>query len=133
VQRNNDRTMKLQPDKSDVQSISGYGPGWVGVDGEKITSSVILSSRGERIAWASQNFEDLGAVHFARLAEVDAEVVIFGSGSRIRFPQAAWLKPLMAKRIGIETMDTAAACRTYNILAHEGRSVAVALLIEQPA
>jgi uncharacterized protein len=133
VQRNNDRTMKLQPDKSDVQSISGYGPGWVGVDGEKITSSVILSSRGERIDWPSQNFEDLGAEHFARLAEVDAEVVIFGSGSRIRFPLAAWLKPLMAKRIGIETMDTAAACRTYNILAHEGRSVAVALLIEQPA
>ena len=132
MQRNNDRTMKLQPDKSDVQSISGYGPGWVGVDGEKITKSVILSSRGDRIDWPSTRFEDLGADHFARLAEVDAEVVIFGSGSRIRFPKAAWLSPLMARRIGIETMDTAAACRTYNILAHEGRNVAVALLIEQP-
>jgi uncharacterized protein len=125
--------MKLQPDKSDVQSISGYGPGWVGVDGEKITHSVILSSRGERIAWPSARFEDLGAGHFEMLAQVECEVVIFGSGSRIRFPQAAWLKPLMAKRIGIETMDTAAACRTYNILAQEGRSVAVALLLEQPA
>jgi uncharacterized protein len=124
--------MKLQPDQSDVQSISGYGPGWVGVDGEKITSSVILSSRGERIAWPASTFADLEASHFATLAEVDAEVVIFGSGSRIRFPQAAWLQPLMARRIGIETMDTAAACRTYNILAYEGRSVAVALLIEPP-
>jgi uncharacterized protein len=125
--------MKLQPDKSDVQSISGYGPGWVGVDGEKITHSVILSSRGERIAWAAKRFEDLGAEHFELLAQVEAEVIIFGSGSRIRFPQAAWLKPLMAKRVGIETMDTAAACRTYNILAQEGRSVAVALLLEQAA
>jgi uncharacterized protein len=124
--------MKLQPDQSDVQSISGYGPGWVGVDGEKITSSVILSSRGERIAWPAATFADLEASHFVTLAEVDAEVVIFGSGSRIRFPQAAWLQPLLARRIGIETMDTAAACRTYNILAYEGRSVAVALLIEQP-
>jgi uncharacterized protein len=124
--------MKLQPDKSDAQSISGYGPGWVGVDGEKITSSVILSSRGERIAWPAATFAELDASHFATLAEVDAEVVIFGSGSRIRFPQAAWLQPLMTRRIGIETMDTAAACRTYNILAYEGRSVAVALLIEQP-
>jgi uncharacterized protein len=124
--------MKLQPDQSDVQSISGYGPGWVGVDGEKITSSVILSSRGERIAWPAATFGDLQASHFVTLAEVDAEVVIFGSGSRIRFPQAAWLQPLLARRIGIETMDTAAACRTYNILAYEGRSVAVALLIEQP-
>ena len=125
--------MKLQPDKSDVQTISGYGPGWVGVNGEKITQSVILSSRGERIEWPSQRFEDLGAEHFERLAQVEAEVIIFGSGSRIRFPQAAWLKPLMAKRIGIETMDTPAACRTYNILAQEGRSVAVALLLEQGA
>jgi len=124
--------MKLQPDKSDVQSISGYGPGWVSVDGEKITSSVIISSRGDRIAWASGSFRELREEHFARLAEVDAEVVIFGSGSRIRFPQPAWLQPLVARRIGVETMDTAAACRTYNILAYEGRSVAVALLIEQP-
>ena len=125
--------MKLQPDKSDVQSISGYGPGWVGVNGDKITHSVVLSSRGERIAWPAERFEDLGPEHFESLAQVEAEVIIFGSGSRIRFPQAAWLKPLMAKRIGIETMDTAAACRTYNILAQEGRSVAVALLLERLA
>jgi len=125
--------MKLQPDKFDVPSISGYGPGWVGVGGEKIKHSVIISSSGERIAWPSERFEDLNAEHFAQLAQVEAEVVIFGSGSRIRFPQAAWLKPLMARRIGIETMDTPAACRTYNILAQEGRSVAAALLLEQSA
>ena len=125
--------MKLQPDKSDAQAISGYGPGWVGVNGEKITHSVIITSAGERIAWDSDSFEGLGAEHFAKLAETGAEVVIFGSGSRIRFPKPAWLKPLIARRIGVETMDTAAACRTYNILAQEGRSVAVALLLEQPA
>jgi uncharacterized protein len=125
--------MKLQPDKFDVQSISGYGPGWIGVDGEKITHSVIISSGGERIDWQLQRYEDLAAGHFERLAAVEAEVIIFGSGSRIRFPQAAWLRPLLERRIGIETMDTAAACRTYNILAQEGRSVAVALLVEQVA
>ena len=125
--------MKLQPDKSDVQTISGYGPGWVGVGTEKITHSVIISSRGDRLAWASGRFEELEAAHFEQLAQIEAEVVIFGSGTRIRFPQAAWLQPLMARRIGIETMDTPAACRTYNILAQEGRDVAVALLLEQPA
>jgi uncharacterized protein len=125
--------MKLQPDKFDVQAITGYGPGWVGVSSEKITHSVIISSRGERIDWKANRFEDLGAEHFAQLAQVEAEVVIFGSGSRIRFPQGAWLRPLVERRIGIETMDTAAACRTYNVLAQEGRSVAVALLLEQPA
>ena len=125
--------MKLQPDSSDVQSISGYGPGWVGVNGEKITSSVIIGSKGQRLGWPAGRFDDLNAEHFAQLAQLECEVVIFGSGSRIRFPQAAWLQPLMAKRIGIETMDTAAACRTYNILAQEGRNVAAALLLEQPA
>ena len=125
--------MKLQPDQFDVQAITGYGPGWVGVNGEKITHSVIITSSGDRIAWESDTFEGLDAAHFAMLAETGAEIVIFGSGARIRFPKPAWLKPLIARRIGIETMDTAAACRTYNILAQEGRSVAVALLLEQPA
>ena len=125
--------MKLQPDRFDVQSISGYGPGWVGVNGEKITHSVIISSGGQRIAWAGGLFEDLREAHFAVLADVQAEVVIFGSGLRLRFPKAGWLKPLIDRRIGVETMDTAAACRTYNILAQEGRSVAAALLLEQPA
>ena len=125
--------MKLQPDQSDAPSISGHGPGWVGLNGEKITSSVVIGSKGQRIDWQASRFEDLGADHFAQLAQLECEVVIFGSGSRIRFPQAGWLKPLMARRIGLETMDTAAACRTYNVLAQEGRNVAVALLLEQPA
>lgn len=122
--------MKLQPDQSDAQTISAHGPGWVGVAGEKITHSVIIGSRGQRIPWAP-SYDDLDAQHFATLAELQVEVVIFGSGARIRFPKPAWLAPLAAARIGIETMDTAAACRTYNILAQEGRDVAVALLLEQ--
>ena len=124
--------MKLQPDRSDAQTISGYGPGWVGVGSEKITHNVILGSRGERIRWA-ERFEDLGPADFEVLAGLGVEVVIFGSGPRIRFPRPAWLAPLAEKRIGIETMDTAAACRTYNILAQEGREVAVALLLEPAA
>lgn len=120
--------MKLQPDQSSAQTISGYGPGWVGVAGEKITHNVVLGSRGERFAWAG-SYEDLGPEHFAQIADLKVEVVIFGSGPRIRFPRPAWIAPLAARRIGIETMDTAAACRTYNILAQEGREVAVALLL----
>lgn len=123
--------MKLQPDQSDVQTISGYGPGWVGVGQEKITHSVILSSRGDRIPWAAR-YEDLGPDHFEALARLEVEVVLFGSGARIRFPRPAWAAALAGRRIGLETMDTAAACRTYNILAQEGRDVAVALLLEDP-
>jgi uncharacterized protein len=123
--------MKLEPDNFDVQTIQGYGPGWVGVQGEKISHSVILGSQGQRVEWQCNRFEDLTADHFAQLADFDAELIIFGSGKRIRFPQPAWLQPLMAKRMGLETMDTGAACRTYNILAGEGRRVVVALILEE--
>jgi len=124
--------MKLQPDKSDVQTLTAHGPGWVAINNERVENSVVVGSRGERFEWDCRSFEELGPEHFARLASLGAELVIFGSGARIRFPKPAWLQPLMARRTGIETMDTPAACRTYNILASEGRHVVAALLIERP-
>ncbi|HPR46050.1 MAG TPA: MTH938/NDUFAF3 family protein, partial [Ottowia sp.] len=57
----------------------------------------------------------------------------FGSGTRLRFPRPAWLRPLIEAGIGVETMDTAAACRTWNILTGEGRRVLAALLVEPVA
>ncbi len=125
--------MKLHPDKSSTQTITGYGDAWVAVDGERIDSSVIVGSGGQRIAWPCSDFSELGPAHFDQLAELDTELVIFGSGKQLRFPRPAWLAPLMQRRIGFETMDTRAACRTYNILSAEGRKVVVALLIEVPA
>jgi len=122
--------MKFQPDDISVQSIRGYGPGWIAIGGEKITSSVIIGSRGERLNWACNSFEDLSADHFNQLAAMEPELIIFGSGTRLRFPKGSWLQALIDKQIGVETMDTQAACRTYNILAAEGRHVAAALLIE---
>ncbi|NBT53722.1 MAG: hypothetical protein EBT05_02265 [Betaproteobacteria bacterium] len=122
--------MKIQPDFISVQSISAYGLGWIGVAGEKIVHSLVLGSRGERLDWNCQSFDELGVAHFAQLADLGPELVIFGSGQRLRFPQAAWLRPLIEQGVGVETMDTQAACRTYNILAGEGRHVIVALLLE---
>lgn len=127
--------MKLQPDRLDVQSILGYGPGWVGLGhngvAEKIEHSIVIGSRGEKFDWNCARFDDLTAEHFALLAATRPELVIFGSGTRLRFPPPAFLRALMDQRIGIETMDTLAACRTYNILAGEGRQVIAALLIER--
>lgn len=122
--------MKIQPDSSNAQSISGYGSGWVSIGQEKITTSLVIGSRGERFEWLCEKFEDLGEEHFLLLSSMNTELVIFGSGERLRFPKAAWLKPLVDKQIGLESMDTQAACRTYNILASEGRHVALALIIE---
>ena len=123
--------MKLHADRFDVQTISGYGPGWVSIDKEEFRTSLIIGSKGERIEWNCDRFEDLTPEHFAQLADLGAEVVIFGSGQKNRFPPPAWLAPLMAKRLGVESMNTQAACRTYNILAGEGRHVVAALILEK--
>ena len=123
--------MKLHADRFDVQTISGYGPGWVSIDKEEFRKSLIISSKGERIEWNCERFEDLTPEHFAQLANLGAEVVIFGSGQKNRFPPPAWLAPLMVQRLGVESMNTQAACRTYNILAGEGRNVVAALLLEK--
>ena len=123
--------MKLQADRIEGQNaISRHGPGGVIVNGVEHRRSVIVPWTGEVARWTVDRFEDLTAEHFALLAASGAELVIFGSGPRIRFVKPALLKPLIERRIGVETMDTAAACRTYNVLLAEGRSVIAALLFE---
>lgn len=130
--------MKLQPDKSDTQVITGYGPGWVSVgffvEGkptqEKLTHSFVIGSQGERLDFPGVSFDQLSAAHFEQLAAMKPELVIFGSGGKLRFPSPAHQRSLMEARIGLETMDTLAACRTYNILAGEGRHVLALLLAD---
>lgn len=121
--------MKFQPDRF-LHAITSYGPGWVELGGQRITHSLLLRSSGQWQDWGCPRFEDLEAAHFAPLAEDRPELVLFGSGSKLRFPQPAWLRPLVQARIGVETMDTGAACRTWNILAGEGRRVTAVLLLQ---
>ncbi|MDR1967408.1 MAG: Mth938-like domain-containing protein [Burkholderiaceae bacterium] len=96
---------------------------------QRISRHVILSPERMEL-WDIAGFDDLNASHFAALAARKPELVIFGSGARQRFPQPAWLRPLIDAGIGIETMTTPAACRTWNVLIGEGRQVLAALLIE---
>lgn len=121
--------MKLQPDQF-ATAITAYGPGWIAVGAERIEHSVLLRLDGTRTPWPCARFEDLSSTHFQPLATGAPELVVFGSGVRLRFPPPAWVRPLIEAGIGIETMDTIAACRTYNILASEGRRVIAALLLE---
>ena len=126
--------MKLQADRIEGQNaIARHGPGGVIVNGIEHRNSVIVPWRGLVLAWPVDDFARLSADHFEALAALAPELVVFGSGSRIRFPAPQWTRALIEQRIGVETMDTAAACRTYNVLLAEGRSVVAALLFEQPA
>jgi uncharacterized protein len=120
--------MKFHPDVINVPFINSYGPGWVEVGNERLVTSFVLTSTGERFDWKCNHFEDLTPEHFDLLAKLQTELVIFGSGNRLRFPAAELTIALINQQIGLETMDTQAACRTYNVLAGEGRRVALALL-----
>jgi uncharacterized protein len=122
--------MKLQPDRMDTLAVTGYGPGWIAVNGERHQHSLLVTSTGLLQPWRPARFEELQATDFAMLTELGVELAVFGSGSRLRFIPPAWQAPLMSVRLGLETMDTPAACRTYNILAGEGRPVAALLLLE---
>ncbi len=123
--------MKLQADRMEgLNAISRHGAEGVLVNGIEHRRSVLVPWRGEVAPWAAERFESLVAAHFEALAALGPELVIFGSGARIRFPHPRLLEPLMRRRIGIETMDSPAACRTYNVLLAEGRAVVAALLFE---
>ena len=124
--------MKLQADRIDgSNAIARHGPDGVIVNGTEYRHSVVVPWTGAVQPWPPTDFAALSEAHFEMLAKLQPELVIFGSGSRIRFPRPALLRPLIDARIGIETMDSPAACRTYNVLLAEGRSVVAALLFER--
>lgn len=124
--------MKFQPDASSKVFINGYGPDWVVVSGEKHQGSAMICSETGLEPWACQSVSQLSETDFENLAQMDVEIVLYGSGERLVFPPPALIKSLIKKGIGLETMDTAAACRTFNVLAGEGRKVAAALLFATP-
>jgi uncharacterized protein len=78
--------------------------------------------------WQPAGFDELDAADFALLAEMKPEIVLLGTGGRLRFPRPELTRALIEARIGLEVMDIQAACRTFNILAAEERKVAAALL-----
>ena len=124
--------MKLQPDRMDTLAVTGYGPDWIAVNGQRHHHSLLITSLGLLQPWRPTTFAELEAADFALLTSLGVELAVFGSGSRLRFIPPAWQATFMASRLGFETMDTPAACRTYNILAGEGRPVAALLLLEAP-
>ncbi|HEX6362481.1 MAG TPA: Mth938-like domain-containing protein [Albitalea sp.] len=126
--------MKFQPDRLEgVNVISRHEPGSVWVNATEWTASVLVPARGDAVAWDVARHGELTASHFERLLALDPELVIFGSGARLRFVAPALQRALIERGIGVETMDTVAACRTFNVLASEGRVGAAALLIEDKA
>jgi uncharacterized protein len=90
---------------------------------------VLVPWVGQAQAWDARGVAELTPAHFDALLAFDPEVVIFGSGHKLKFVAPALYRSLIERRIGIETMDSGAACRTYTVLANEGRRVVAAILL----
>ena len=128
--------MKFQLDSAEagVNVIHAYAPGQVTINRQVYRGSLVITRDRIIADCLPERFDELTARHFEALRALVPELVIFGSGLRLRFPAPALTQPLVNAQVGLEVMDTGAACRTYNILVGEGRRVVAALfMIEDPS
>ena len=112
------------------QTVTAYDETGVEINAVRFSHSLIVLPEVAPVAWPPESFDDLSADHFAQIDALSPDVVILGTGAKQRFVHPRLTSALTARRIGVECMDSQAACRTYNILMGEGRKVVLALIFE---
>ena len=126
--------MKIAIETADgANRFTGYGDGYVDVNGTRHHANVVVAAGTVSAGWFPGSLDDLTEERVGRVAEMRPEIVLLGTGARFRFPPAAVLAPLYRAGIGVEVMDTRAACRTYNVLLGEGRRVVAAVIVDPAA
>ena len=122
--------MKIERETAEGKNLfTGYGEDYVEVNGARVSVNVVVTGAQIVPGWAPAAIAALTAEHVQSLLALKPEIVLLGSGRTFAFPDPAALAPLHAARVGVEVMDTRAACRTYNILLGEGRNVLAALIV----
>ncbi|WP_205203017.1 Mth938-like domain-containing protein [Azonexus hydrophilus] len=122
--------MKLHLSRADgLNLIKAYEDDSVRVNGIDYAGNLVVLPEQLLQDWTLATAETLTADDLRPLLDLQVEVILLGTGPRLRFPPPQLLQPFLRQGIGIEVMDRPAACRTYNLLASEGRKVAAALLI----
>jgi uncharacterized protein len=123
--------MKLQPDRIHGQTVTGHGNGWLAINGERFYQSLLIDWSGQRMTYQDSFEDSLSSPELATFLQMQPEILLIGCGKQKIHIAPSQLARLTAKNIGIESMDTAAACRTYNVLASENRKVAAFLFLYQ--
>lgn len=111
-------------------SIDAYGGGGFRVSGQRIEGSILILSDEVR-PWPVASVAEAGPERLAEVLAVgprEVEFLLLGVGGRVAPPPAALRQALQAAGMGLEVMDTPAACRVYNVLAAEGRRLAAAII-----
>ncbi len=122
--------MKLHlAQQSGQNRFTGYGDGYVGINNQRYECSLVVTADTIHEGWGvtSVDLIDAGAVDF--LLALKPEILLLGSGATHRFPGPASLREFARAKIGVESMATPAACRTFNILMAEGRNVIAAVIV----
>jgi uncharacterized protein len=109
--------------------IRGYDHQRVVVNDAAFTRSLIISADYLDPGWEPQVLADLATSHLGKIIALQPEVVLLGTGERMEFPKQEIAVFFLQRGIGFESMGTAAACRTFNLLVSEGRTVAAGLLV----
>lgn len=112
------------------QTVTRYDNDAVEINAVRFDYSLIVLPEVPPAKWPVESFEALTQDSFTQIDAAHPDVVILGTGQRQRFIHPRLVAALTARRIGVECMDNAAACRTYNILMGEGRKVALALIFD---
>jgi uncharacterized protein len=121
--------MRFQADPSSKVSINNYTPGLVQIGRQNFNSSIIIFPNGEIQPWSCASYSDLTKQHIADWSTLDAQIVLIGCGVAHQSIQPGWLPALHEKKIGVESMSSMSACRTFNFLIGEGRKVVLALIV----
>lgn len=111
-----------------IYKITSYSSNGFCVSGEMHKSSIIISPNDLITDWPIQSVDELNAELILPILQLQPEIVIIGTGNKLKFPSTHSIKELVESNIGYEFMDTGAACRSYTILMSEGRKVAAALI-----
>ena len=123
--------MKFHLSTAEGNVFTGHGLGFVRLGTVEYRDNLLVTPERVTTGWAPGGFDQLTEADFAALAALEPEVALLGTGATFRFPQPRLMRALTDAGIGLEVMDTPALCRTFNILAAEGRKVAAAVLLER--
>ena len=113
-----------------LYQIRAYQPGRIQINNQILTSSVIVTPNELIEDWAPQTAAELTSESLTAAAILKPDILLIGTGKSHIFLSAAIYGECINQGIGVEVMDTSAACRTYNALSAEGRNVVAALVLE---
>ena len=128
--------MKIDLERSveGINRIHSYSAGTIVIEETTYSSSLILSSDTIIDDWQPDDISQLSPDDLDQIIDLEPELVLLGTGTRLLFPGHEITMAFYSKNIGIEVMDTGAACRAFNFLTADGRKVVAALfMIENPA